>query len=179
MKTSILTGLVAALLMTQARAGYMYWTVDNATLPDGSAANFAIATVRPGELDDHTARFESWSSETESQFLVTAGTSPSSAYNYNFDNDNSFDGPIYSYFADPAGTGYESFLLELWGEDGKCVGWQSVARETLDSNKSLVSDMSASGAGVFSFASVVPEPSSGLLLMLGFAGLALKRRRTR
>jgi len=177
MKTSILAGMVAALLITQARAGYMYWTVDNAKLPDGSDANFSVATVRPGDIDDHTARFETWSSETEGQFLVTAGTN--SGYNYNINSDNSLSGPIYSYFADPAGSGYESFLLELWGNDGKCVAWQAVSRETLDSNKSLVSDMSASGAGVFSFASVVPEPSSGLLLMLGFAGLALKRRRTR
>ena len=78
-----------------------------------------------------------------------------------------------------------SFLAELYFYNGS--GFDTVGTSTPISYselaKYMIRDIPGSSAippaGVFapSFAAAVPEPTSGLLMLLGVAGLALRRRR--
>lgn len=80
-------------------------------------------------------------------------------------------------------TGY-SFWMELYLGDTKVdrmlkpVTWNQF-QEYMVSSSDLVYDLNLSpAAGLYNFAStMVPEPSSGLLLLIGGALLALRRRR--
>lgn len=80
-------------------------------------------------------------------------------------------------------TGY-SFWMELYLGDTKVdrmlkpVTWDQF-QEYMVSSSDLVNDLNLSpAAGLYNFAStMVPEPSSGLLLLVGGALLALRRRR--
>ena len=79
-------------------------------------------------------------------------------------------------------TGY-SFWMELYLGDTKVdrmlkpVTWDQF-QEYMVSSSDLVNDLNLSpAAGLYNFAStMVPEPSSGLLLLIGGALLALRRR---
>ena len=80
-------------------------------------------------------------------------------------------------------TGY-SFWMELYLGDTKVdrmlkpVTWDQF-QEYMVSSSDLVNDLNLSpAAGLYNFAStMVPEPSGGLLLLIGGALLALRRRR--
>lgn len=72
--------------------------------------------------------------------------------------------------------GFSSFLFELYNDDDEKVGWTTLsysqAAQYVYSNPT-----SPSAAGVFGITQAAPEPSSGILLLVGLAGLALRRRR--
>ena len=86
--------------------------------------------------------------------------------------------PVYA----DIGSGYSQdnvILFELWstanGETEK-VGYKRYLISELGAN--IISDMSMmSGATPLVVNGVAPEPTSGLLVLLGFAGLALRRKR--
>ena len=71
-----------------------------------------------------------------------------------------------------------SFLVELWSASGDRVGWQSYSASSV-ANSIWQGDTptSQTGAQALVVSAVVPEPTSGMLLMLGGALLALRRRR--
>ena len=77
---------------------------------------------------------------------------------------------------------YQAFAV-LWTEDGKNASYTSVASISMDNdstakNFAFANQSSNLAANNFTVASGVPEPTSGLLLVLGMAGLALRRKRT-
>ncbi len=81
-------------------------------------------------------------------------------------------------------TGY-SFWMELYLGDTKVdrmlqpVTWDAFQGHMVSSSSSLLQDFNPqAGVELYNFAStMVPEPSSGLLLLIGGALLALRRRR--
>ena len=71
-----------------------------------------------------------------------------------------------------------NFLVELWNADGSRAGWQSYSASSVANSIWQGSNpTSQTGATALVVSAVVPEPTSGMLLMLGGALLALRRRR--
>jgi len=87
------------------------------------------------------------------------------------------DGKMYSYFAILSDDGTSVFLSTATGLAADTSGGQSDYTIGLNTSKAL-RDMDGTVAfGSAGWYSAAPEPTSGLLLLLGVAGLALKRKR--
>ncbi len=74
-------------------------------------------------------------------------------------------------------SGYESstpIIFELFNSNYEAVGWNAVTAGEL---AKYIGTASNPATGTYTLTSVVPEPASGLLMLLGLAGLALKRKR--
>ena len=75
----------------------------------------------------------------------------------------------------------ETFFVQLWYREDEAtpatsVGWQSYAKSLIPSTAFSQYDTIATFTP-YVFTGIVPEPTSGLLLLFGVAGLALRRRR--
>lgn len=72
----------------------------------------------------------------------------------------------------------QTFLFELL-QGSDVVGTRTETYAALSALGAIWtgSDTSPSGATVYTLAGVVPEPTSGLLMLFGLAGLALRRKR--
>ena len=159
------SSVALTLMVATASADLLYWQVGGAVGNAASgienqAINFAYATIsadgsRLNMYDDEGVR-------TESQILAALESDPTST------------GAIYSGTFDDSVT---SFLVELWDNGGTRVGWQSYSASALADNIWKDGEPSASGGTPLTVTGVVPEPTSGLLLLLGMAGLALRRKR--
>ena len=173
-----------ALTACAGMADFMYWQVSDAKFdtPAGGDASFAYATVRTGGGE----ATETIGTESDYYKLYTVdaeGHAHASDY-YMFPADpndsNSTVGDA-SFFG-TFGSDVTQFLFELWDSDGKLVGYADKSRSEIDY---CISRVGESGIPVipsgdyhaFELQGVVPEPTSGLLLLLGFAGIALRRKR--
>ena len=72
-------------------------------------------------------------------------------------------------------AGSHKFYTMIISSDGKEFAYSPVASGTILNNETTLNI--AKPAGNFTVVEAAPEPTSGLLLLLGVAGLALRRRR--
>ena len=73
-------------------------------------------------------------------------------------------------------TLFPSFLFEVYDAYDQKIGWTTLAYA--DAANYIYSDPSnKSGVSVYKVTQLIPEPTSGLLFLLGAAGLALRRRK--
>ena len=167
-KTAIFLGAVAALSLAfapcAARADLIYWMVDDPTesWTTGSEepVTFAYATIKA----DDTLLFAYDTSGNTSSPVMNAlagsgGSETGAAYFGSFD------------------SSVQSFLVELWNASGDRVGWQTYSAASVADSIWKGNTTMGAGAKALTVSQVVPEPTSGLLLILGGALLALKRRR--
>jgi len=151
-------------------ADVLYWQVADAKNKDtNETVNFDYATVKVEGADDYLKLYDD-NGPTEYWKLYTGDAAASSS--------------------DPAYSGtftYDSgnnFLVELWlegdSEDTR-VGWERYAMSeyfgSIYNDDTPLSPSSRGGNTALVIGAVAPEPSSGLLALLGFAALALRRRR--
>ena len=71
---------------------------------------------------------------------------------------------------------FPSFLFEVYDAYDQKIGWTTLAYA--DAANYIYSDpREPNGVSVYKVAQLIPEPTSGLLFLLGAAGLALRRRK--
>ena len=84
-----------------------------------------------------------------------------------------YDAPSYIVFYD------EAFLVDLTtAETSQAFGWVEIINDNGNVAVGSSAYMLAGGSMYVGGGEAIPEPSSGLLVLLGLAGLALRRRRT-
>ncbi len=164
MKTvKIFAALAITLAATAARAedSYLYWMVKDAHYSD-STIQFAYATIKAEGSDSYLNLYAPGGATSDINALASTGDGMSS----------STDGGAFAKFDYSSAT---TFLVELWNSDGSVVGWQSYS---YDAWKNFVYTSTGAGsASPLTVSTVVPEPTSGLLMLFGLAGLALRRKR--
>ena len=156
---------IALALCATARSELLYWMVDEGNLGD-DFRDYAYAGVAVEGTADHLY-FMSEEGERFDVWPVSAGMFGSGVY------------------ADLGVYGANNrFFVELFNEDGRIAFGPSVDYESLLNAKSIVPSVGGTGQdapnawAVSSFSTVpVPEPTSGLLTLLGVAALALRRKR--
>ena len=180
------SSVALAFATMSASAELLYWTVNDAAFRglSGAAANFSYATVRDGSnLSGDNAGEQS--SDYYTLYTVDAANKTSvktDQYQFWAGTENAPGIATSTYggaqlFGDIQDT-VTSLLFELWDGNGTLVGFANVSRSSWESAlTTLGSGQDAGTGGVYTLSAVVPEPTSGLLLLLGMAGLALRRKR--
>ena len=177
-KLMIAAAAVCTAAVTQAAS--VYWggavaTVDgNGYLPAGTQAALLYSSVA---FTADATSLSSWAKDATSDnggsILATYTMNASDAANASFSSTYSFDGSADGYFAvlvlnDKGDKASYYYVGEITGTDGA------------SSPKDLGVNMDWGGTEYLTsggYTVNVPEPTSGLLLLLGMAGLALKRKR--
>ena len=161
----------AMLTATAAEDSYLYWQVD---VSGDTSYSFNYATIREANSQSYLSLYSSASDASMGTQLYTDG--------YGVDGNYAVGtkaGPTYAGLAS-YGIG-SSFVVELWAEgssksDTSLVGWSYLSyADVLDS---IYKPMSTTTLSPYTITAsqLVPEPTSGLLALLGFAALALRRK---
>jgi len=74
------------------------------------------------------------------------------------------------------GGGAKSMYIVFIDDGGKDIAYTATAVSVNVQNSTMAINATKPASG-FTYAAAVPEPTSGLMLLLGMAGLALKRKR--
>ena len=166
---SALMALICGVLFAKDTDMYLYWMIDSgATLED-----------RSGQVDS----FKNYGARIA--YSDSNGSGYLNLYEYDGATGVEFfnDATYVKGWDTLAGVGdlsnpATSFLVELFNSEGLAYKSDSV---TYDALSAYISSMKgqATPAKTYAFTNfmAVPEPTSGLLLLLGIAGLALKRKR--
>lgn len=144
---------------------YLYWMVENAHYADYTPVEFDYATIRDNA--DAEPTYLTWGSGSDSKVYAS----------YYFDNtlSHASSGRVYTNIGEAGAI--STFLVELWSA-GDVVGYQTYEYAQLLAAGNILYDSTAeAGATPHVVSQVVPEPTSGLLMLFGLAGLALRRKR--
>ena len=168
---------VAVVLMTALRADYssLYWTINEAD--NFSGAPFDYAKVYA--VNNRTG------SDTYLNYVGTGGIEAGQAEFYSDvhlpeeigrGGGYALAGPSWAAITDEMRSGDWLFSFLLYDQDGNEVG-HSLRTYTFGDIANYVADFGTTPSGGALAVGVVPEPTSGLLLLLGLASLALRRKR--
>lgn len=166
MKKLLFLAAVSAMLNASASDQYLYWMVDDeATIDEG--------TLTPG--NQYQAKIKDVENNTYLHLYANPGSPKSYGDAFTFELGESMDT-----FAmlPPSASSASTFMVELYNYvEGSAQGsWVGQATLTWTSDNVTTGGMGhANPVSVTGF-TAAPEPTSGLLLLLGVAGLALRRK---
>ena len=159
--------VVAALTATAMplHADMLYWMVNNPEDTwNGGLVNFVYATISALDADDNATLLIPYSDGVRLDGVTQVAASGNTVE------------ALYS--GDFISSNVKSFLVKLYDENYQPVAWQTyLAEEALSSIWHEAQSMT--GTKPLSVTEVVPEPTSGLLLLIGGALLALRRGKAR
>lgn len=169
MKSILSIAVLATAFCASATDQYLYWMIDDSSklvAADGTTTDLKGSYYAMVKTDGGTYL----------NFYETPGGSPiGGADNFAFrvaditDNIPTFAGA----FTEAP----ESFIVELYNDAGSAPGsWVGQATLGWNSNYITSGGMGHAAPGRVSSFTAVPEPTSGVLLLLGVAGLALRRK---
>ena len=167
----ILSVLVTLAAAHAARAEYLYWMIDgnNLALEGEPFGDYAYARVKDLQTGTYLSVYDASGSKTSATAVnkVTAISGPMVWGDFEADNSSSV-----STFS----SSEKSILFELYNSDRDVVAWQSVSLAELIT-KRYIGDSLNPAFTPYMLTAVVPEPTGGVLVLLGAAMLALRRRR--
>jgi len=148
---------------------YIYWQVDLSTDNPHGVSDFSYATVKESGGTDFL-----WTYNFEG--VPVAQLNGVKGYEGDGETGKKVE-PVYSGVA--ADEWADSYLFELWQENTGVgadtrVGYATYTYAQL---KDYIAKTMSESAAVPLMVTAIPEPTSALLLLLGVAGLALRRRR--
>ena len=160
------TAAFVALAALAARSEYLYWMISQ----DPEAENYTAFDYATVKIDGQSGYLSLGDPDDPNANYGTAAV-PDDGYSM----DDGAYALISGYQELPAGT---QFLFELWrdGSDSR-VGWARYTKSEVDRFTVDPFNQMAETPLAVTQPTLVPEPTSGMLLLLGIAGLALRRRR--
>ena len=166
----LLLALLVAAVST--RADLLYWQLEQDP-SDSSAVKFNYAVIKDSD-SGQILTLKSEGGDAQAAFASADGQS---------DGYSTYVVGKGGYWAElPSAYGSESgFLIELYNSDGGTVGYTDpVFAPVLAAANAIGKSGEPSPSTPFSGWTVhaVPEPTSGLLMLLGIAALALRRRKS-
>ena len=156
----------------------LYWMVDQDAQDKRS---FAFVTARVlAQKDNLSTPLELWDNEAQSPYEGSGGLVDSDVVSGGLGYKTDPEGDTWISYLDPSvgdWSGY-SFVIELENENGETYQTFPKGYSVLRNEDVIASDLNArpwtARAGDFRS---VPEPTSGLLMLLGASALALRRKR--
>ena len=165
--TSIIFFVAAALFAGTAIAedSYLYFMVSDAQFGNGEKANFDYATLSVDNGESYLSLYNTSGSALGTK-VASDGANSTAMANLGF-----------GYYAGFSGdASISTFLVELWSfeNDGTLVAYQTFEGASI--SEYIYGGTSGGGSSPLVVSSVVPEPTSVILLLLGVAALSLKRK---
>ena len=170
----IITLAAIAMIATATHAAAVGWTILGASAyANGSYDVFVVGVNGVTGTDQIVALVAAGTSVSSYAFYEGGSVTSAGAASLN----STASGKSIAYSG--SGTDSYSAFAVLWKSDGSEASYTSTASISLANDstaKTFLFGNQASNLAANNFA-VAPEPTSGLLMLLGMAGLALKRRR--
>lgn len=177
---AVLAGLVGGAVfaadVSSDRDSYLYWAID----PTAQIQNFDGSyqeikdsySVRIGAVNGNTTSYLNLYGDATDSGPISYGGGQAAGI-------GAFDLKGGGIFAGVGGYETSSFFIEILNDSGNIIGQsETYAHAALAQYISSMKGAELPSAGAWMpTAYVAPEPSSGLLLLFGLAGLALRRRK--
>ena len=156
----------------------LYWMVDQDAQDEQS---FAFVTARVlAQKGGLSTPLELWDNEAQSPYEGSGGLVDSDVVSGGQGYKTDPEGDTWISYLDPSAGDWSgcSFVIELMNENGESYRTASKSYSLLKKENAIASDLNArpwtARAGDFHS---VPEPTSGLMILLGVAALELRRKR--
>lgn len=164
-KIITMAAVLAFAIGAQAAASYLYWMLE----PVEESMAFAYVKVLGVSDSGETSYLQQFDgSGNPGEMLMLNADFPETG--------TALASPYYSLI--PDGIGWKNFYVELYNWEGGVVGVSQQAVYADLVSQFVYSDMSVSATRTpYQFAASIPEPSGGVLLLLGFGAMALRRRK--